>query len=215
LAVVGEPTRLRVVTAHKGNLWLKLQTRGKSAHGARPELGHNAVYDMARAVVLLQTTYAESLRKQRHPLLGQPTISVGSMAGGTQPNIVPDSCVAFADRRTLPGEAEGSVCRQLRRLLRAHGLRVAIADSKVGTCLPLETDPDLPLVRQLTACAGQQAPAGVDFFCDAGVLAQGGIPSVVFGPGDIAQAHTAHEWVSVRALERATLILTRFLRSLP
>jgi len=215
LAVVGEPTRLRVVTAHKGNLWLKLQTRGKSAHGARPDLGHNAIHDMARAVALLQTAYAKSLRNRRHPLLGRPTISVGSIAGGTQPNIVPDSCVAFADRRTLPGETERSVCRELRALLRAHGLRVAIADSKVGPCLPLETDPGLPAVRLLMACAGQTAPAGVDFFCDAGVLAQAGIPSVVFGPGDIAQAHTANEWVSLRAVERATLILTRFLRSLP
>ncbi|MBI4323969.1 MAG: M20/M25/M40 family metallo-hydrolase, partial [Chloroflexi bacterium] len=59
------------------------------------------------------------------------------------------------------------------------------------------------------------APVGVDFFCDASILAHGGIPSVVFGPGDIAQAHTADEWISVRALERATLLLTRFLRSLP
>jgi acetylornithine deacetylase/succinyl-diaminopimelate desuccinylase-like protein len=215
LAVVGEPTRLRVVTAHKGNLWLKLQTRGKSAHGARPELGHNAVHDMARAVVLLQTTYAKALLLRRHPLLGQPTISVGSIAGGTQPNIVPDSCLAFADRRTLPGETERSVCQELRALLRSHGLRVAIADSKTAPCLPLETDPGLAPVRVLMACAGQTAPAGVDFFCDAGVLAQAGVPSVVFGPGDIAQAHTANEWVSLRAVERATRILTRFLGGLP
>lgn len=215
LAVVGEPTRLRVVTAHKGSLWLKLQTRGKSAHGARPELGRNAVYGMARAVVLLQTSYAKSLRQQRHPLLGQPTVSVGSMAGGTQPNIVPDACIAFADRRTLPGETERGVCGELQALLRAHGLRVAIADSKVAPCLPMETAPGLPLVRQFMASARQTTPAGVDFFCDAGVLAQGGIPSVVFGPGDIAQAHTAREWVSLRAVERAALILTRFLRSLP
>jgi acetylornithine deacetylase len=65
------------------------------------------------------------------------------------------------------------------------------------------------------ACAGQTAPVGVNFFCDASVLAQAGIPSVVFGPGDIAQAHTADEWLSLRSLERATAILTRFLESLP
>jgi acetylornithine deacetylase len=64
-------------------------------------------------------------------------------------------------------------------------------------------------------CAGQRAPAGVHYFCDAAVLSRAGIPSVVFGPGDIAQAHTADEWIAVRQVERATAVLTRFLRSLP
>jgi acetylornithine deacetylase/succinyl-diaminopimelate desuccinylase-like protein len=66
-----------------------------------------------------------------------------------------------------------------------------------------------------TSDLGQKEGVGVDFFCDAAVLAQGGIPSVVFGPGDIAQAHTSDEWISVESLEAATDILERFLRSLP
>src|SRR5437667_352318 len=69
LAIVGEPTRLQVVTAHKGSLWLELETRGKSAHGSRPDLGRNAVHEMARIVDLLQTKYAKQLRRRRHPLL--------------------------------------------------------------------------------------------------------------------------------------------------
>ena len=73
----------------------------------------------------------------------------------------------------------------------------------------------LPLVRQFLRLTGQARPRGVDFFCDASVLAHAGVASVVFGPGDIAQAHTANEWISVRALEMAPQILTRFLRSLP
>src|SRR5690349_4459105 len=81
LAIVGEPTRLKVVTAHKGVLWLRLETRGKAAHGARPELGRNAVHAMARIVDLLETRYAARLRRRRHPLLGQPTINVGSING--------------------------------------------------------------------------------------------------------------------------------------
>jgi acetylornithine deacetylase/succinyl-diaminopimelate desuccinylase-like protein len=215
LAVVGEPTRARVVTAHKGDLWLRIETRGKSAHGANPERGRNAVHAMARVVHLLETVYARSLRRRRHPLLGRATISVGSIQGGTQPNIVPDRCAIYADRRTLPGETEGSVRRELRALLRQHGLAATMCDTKAAPCVALETDPCRPLVRQFMACAGQTAPVGVNFFCDASVLAEAGIPSVVFGPGDIAQAHTADEWLSLRSLERATAILTRFLESLP
>ena len=215
LAIVGEPTRLKVVTAHKGDVWLRLTTQGKSAHGARPELGRNAVHAMARIVDLLETQYAATLRRRKHPLLGHPTINVGAIKGGTQANIVPAQCEILIDRRTLPGETEATVRREINEFLRQNRLQAGMADAKGFPCLPLETDFQWPLVQQFLSCAGQKAPVGVDFFCDASILAQGGIPSVVFGPGDIAQAHTADEWISVRALERATLLLTRFLRSLP
>ncbi|HZQ47992.1 MAG TPA: M20/M25/M40 family metallo-hydrolase, partial [Verrucomicrobiae bacterium] len=86
---------------------------------------------------------------------------------------------------------------------------------KAAPCLPLETDAKLPLVRQFMCNVGQTKPVGVDYFCDASVLAHGGIPSIVFGPGDIAQAHTADEWISLSALERGREILVNFLSSLP
>ena len=92
LAIVGEPTRLQVVTAHKGSLWLELETRGKAAHGATPQFGKNAIHEMARIVDVLETDYAAQLRKRRHPLLGAATVNVGTISGGAQPNIVPDSC---------------------------------------------------------------------------------------------------------------------------
>jgi acetylornithine deacetylase/succinyl-diaminopimelate desuccinylase-like protein len=215
LAIVGEPTGLRIVTAHKGSLWLGLTTRGKSAHGARPDLGRNAVHEMAQVVCLLQTDYARALRRRRHPLLGHATVNVGVIAGGTQPNIVPDACRISVDRRTLPGETEKSVRAEMAALFRRRKLRVKIADQKPAACWPLETDPGLPLVRQFFRVAGQKKPAGVDYFCDASVLARAGIPSVVFGPGDIAQAHTADEWIARRSLAAATALLTKFLRSLP
>jgi acetylornithine deacetylase/succinyl-diaminopimelate desuccinylase-like protein len=79
----------------------------------------------------------------------------------------------------------------------------------------METSPKLPLVRQFMRNAGQARAAGVDYFCDASVLARGGIPSIVFGPGDIAQAHTADEWISVASLERGRAMLVNFLTSLP
>ncbi|MBC8001916.1 MAG: M20/M25/M40 family metallo-hydrolase [Opitutaceae bacterium] len=214
LAIVGEPTRLQVVTAHKGDLWLSVETRGKAAHGARPELGKNAVHEMARIVDVLETIYRRQLKKRTHPLLGHATINVGSIRGGTQPNIVPDRCEIAIDRRTLPGETEAGIRREILTLLKKHGLSAKIGNNKGADCLALETDPGLPLVQQFLKVARQNKPVGVHYFCDAAVLSAGGIPSIVFGPGDIAQAHTADEWISLTSLERGTNLLTRFLRSL-
>ena len=214
-AIVGEPTRLQVVTAHKGSLWLHLQTRGKSAHGSRPELGQNAVHEMAKVVDFLQTGYAAVLQRKGHPLLGRATVSVGAIRGGTQANIVPEQCEIWVDRRTLPGESESGVARELKQLLRKHGLSAQLLEGKLLPCEPLETNPKLPSVQQFLSVAGQRKPIGVAYFCDGAILAQGGIPSIVFGPGDIAQAHTANEWVAVRSLDNARAILREFLRSLP
>ena len=213
LAIVGEPTRLQAITAHKGSLFLRLTATGKAAHGSCPEAGRNAVHTMARVVDSLETRYAAQLRRRRHPLLGCATVSVGTISGGTQANIVPDRCESLVDRRTLPGETERGVCRELAAFLRRHSLSAKVDSKRAAPCEPLETDPKLPLVARFLACVGQRKPAGVRYFCDASVLGQGGIPSLVFGPGDIAQAHTADEWISLDSLERAKDILLRFLRS--
>jgi acetylornithine deacetylase len=215
LAIVGEPTLLKVITAHKGDLWLELETSGKAAHGSSPALGRNAILEMARIVEALETSYADHIRKRSHPLLGHATINVGQIQGGRQPNIVPDRCSIRIDRRTVPGEKDASVKRELMDYLRQSGLKARMHDTKGVPSAPLDTDPGLPLVRQFMKTAGQARPRGVNFFSDAGVLGAGGIPSVVFGPGDIAQAHTEDEWIDVRQLDRARGILATFLSSLP
>jgi acetylornithine deacetylase/succinyl-diaminopimelate desuccinylase-like protein len=196
-------------------MWLKLVTHGKAAHGARPELGRNAVHAMAQVIDLLENDYARELRKRRHSLLGSPTISVGMVHGGTQPNIVPDHCEIQIDRRTIPGEKDSEVRREILEFLKKRGSNVEMLSSKEHACVPMATDLQLPLVQQLMRFTKQQGALGVDFFCDAAIIASGGTPSVVFGPGNIAQAHTSDEWISIRSLNGATQILTRFLRSLP
>lgn len=215
LAIVGEPTRLGVVTAHKGNVWLRLTTAGKAAHGATPQLGRNAVHAMVPVVNLLETDYRAELARRSHPLLGVPTVNVGSIHGGAQPNIVPDACVIEVDRRTLPGETEAGVLREITALLRARKLKAGMESLKSAPCPALETDPNQPLVREFLHAAGQKRPLAAHFFCDAAVLAGGGIPSVVFGPGDIAQAHTADEWVELEQVECARRLLVQFLRAQP
>lgn len=213
LAIVGEPTRLQVVTAHKGNLWLQLETLGKSAHGACPHLGRNAILEMSRIVEALETQYAAQLKKRHHPLLGNPTINVGTISGGVQPNIVPAHCNISIDRRTIPGETDALVIREIKSLLKRLGLKASFSSTKDAVCAPMETDPSLPLVRKFLEVAGQDRPTGVDYFCDASMLSRGGIPSIVFGPGDIAQAHTDDEWISCDSLERGCRMLVKFLES--
>lgn len=215
LAIVGEPTKLQVFTAHKGSLWLELSTRGRAAHGATPHLGKNAVHEMARIVDALETDYAAQLKQRKHKLLGAGTVNVGKISGGTQPNIVPDACVISIDRRTLPGETEASVRREINALLWAKKLSTKISSTKLAPALALETNVKLPLVRQFLRSVNQTQPLGADYFCDAAVLSAVGIPSIVFGPGDIAQAHTMDEWISLAQLERAKDSLVRFLNSLP
>ena len=215
LALVGEPTRCRVVTAHKGDLWLRLSTRGKAAHGARPELGRNAVHTMTKCIDTIETEYAQNLGKRRHPVLGHPTINTGIVRGGSQPNIVPDVCEADLDRRTLPGESFTTISREIGEVLKKRGLKARLTNVKGYTCPAMETDPTLPMVQQLMRTVRQTKPLGVDYYCDAANIAATGVPAIVWGPGDIAQAHTADEWISIRQLERGMDVLTRFLLSLP
>jgi len=215
LAIVGEPTELQLVTAHKGDLWLRFETRGKSAHGARPELGENAVHEMSKVVCALEQDYADLLRKRKNKVLGSPTISVGVIAGGAQANIVPDQCLMLADRRTIPGETETMVKREILTLLKSKNIKVRFHNSKNAPCLPMETGLDHPWVKKMLGILDQKDGHGVDYFCDASVLFHAGIPSVVFGPGNIAQAHTSDEWIEISQLEKGVQILRRFMAELP
>ena len=214
LAIVGEPTRLQGITAHKGTVWLQLETRGRSAHGSTPHLGRNAILEMAQVVEILETRYASQLLRKKHKLLGTATVNVGTINGGRQPNIVPDSCTIRIDRRTIPGETEAGIIRDIKSLLAKQKLSVRISNPKLAPSPALETNYQLPLVGSFLQTIGQKRPIGVNYFCDAAVLSAAGIPSIVFGPGDIAQAHTADEWISLASLEKGKNLLLKFLKSL-
>jgi acetylornithine deacetylase/succinyl-diaminopimelate desuccinylase-like protein len=217
LAIVGEPTRLRVITAHKGVVWHELQTTGRAAHGSHPELGINAVEAMSQIVLALLGKYAARLSARKHPLLGPGTINVGAIQGGTQANIVPAQCRCLIDRRTLPGETDASVAAEILKIVRSLKLQERFTSRNIqsGPCFPLQTDPKLPIVNKLLRAARQTETVTADYFSDAGVLSAADVPSVLFGPGDIAQAHTPGEWIEIAQLERAKNVLVKFLCQLP
>jgi acetylornithine deacetylase/succinyl-diaminopimelate desuccinylase-like protein len=171
---------------------------------------------MARITEALLTEYADELRKRTHPLLGHPSINIGTIKGGSQTNVVPERCSIEIDRRTLPGETEQSVYEEINRILDKRKLKVVNPRESRGVpCPPLETNPELPVVLQFLKAAKRRKPKGVDYFTDASPIAMGGTPAIVFGPGDIAQAHSADEWIDLNQLDQATAIVLRFLQDQP
>ena len=216
LAIVGEPTGLEVVSSHKGSLWIQLETTGKAAHGSTPEKGVNAIEKMHKAMNLLLGEYQKSLHSKSDPLLGRPTLSLGTIKGGDQPNIVPSRCQLELDRRTIPGESPESVMEDLHALFGVLGQSApTIKISRTVPCPPLRTNPELPFAKLLLKCANQKQMKGVPYFTDASPLSMGGTPALVFGPGDIEQAHAEKEWIDIEELEKAHSIVLNFLKSLP
>lgn len=201
-AVVGEPTRLNVVTACKGVVRWKITSKGKAAHSSRPNEGHNAIYDMADLISIIKEDLIPKFRNKKHPLLGIPSLSVGCIKGGIAVNIIPDMCEIEVDRRLLPGETEESAENEILNLIEYLGKtkKYNIKISEPTTfAIPVDTDKKQAIVQAaLLSCEkimGNSVIKGVDFGCDASSFTQMGIPSIVFGPGDILQAHTKDEFV--------------------
>ena len=159
----------------------------------------------------LRDELAPELAARRHPILGRASLNLGVLQGGRDLNIVPDFCRAGLDIRLHPGVTAREVTARLRALARAHAPRTRLRVHRTG---PSFVTPRGHAWAKALRGAGR-GWAAADWFCDANVFAAGGIPAVAFGPGDIAQAHTADEWISLKSLERGTAVLTKFLLSLP
>jgi len=209
--VIGEPTLLRRVIAHKGIVRWRIETHGLSAHGATPELGRNAVYDGARVALALED-YAQRLAKNSsHPGLGHATLNVGKIAGGHSVNIVPDKCVIELERRLLPGEDGKQTVADCEQFLRKRlGESVQFTFEEPYLIDPaMETTREAIIVESLARAQQEELGfvgevATVNYGTDGSKLSRVGIETVVCGPGDIAQAHTANEFIEVEQLELAT-----------
>lgn len=213
-AVVGEPTDLRVVVAHKGCVRGTIHTLGRAAHSSEPERGLNAIDAMADVIATLREL-SPRLGKRSHPLLNSPTFSVGVIEGGTGVNIVPERCTIQYDRRTLPGERTEDVLAELDALLDV--VRQQRPDIVIERPAPrlisegLDTPPDTEIAQiAKDACIARGldgTPLGVNYGSDASKLQhRRGIPAIVLGPGSITQAHGDNEFVPVSALQQAAHI---------
>ena len=215
-AVIAEPTELDVVVAHRGAFRWKARTTGRACHSSRPEDGVNAIYRMAHVLCALED-YAAGLadRIPPHPLCGPATLSVGIVAGGSSVNTVPDECHIEIDRRCIPGEDLSRVIPDVEEFLKD---RVDVPFEFLPPwirAMTLSDEHNGPLADRLLAViaevAGPHEKVGVPYGTHASRTAQPGVPSVVFGPGSIAQAHTEDEWIAVDQLEQAAEIYYRLI----
>jgi len=217
-AIVAEPTSLLPVVASKGVVRWKIETMGRAAHSSKPHLGINAIAHMARIIVAIEQD-ALQLSHRQHSLLGCATCNVGVIRGGVQVNFVPDRCEIEIDRRLLPGEQRAEVLAHYQSLV--DGVAAAQLEMRVVmhapmlSDLPLETDPNCAAVRSLgrvlDSLGIDSTPVGVPFGSDASKFGALGIPSIIFGPGSIDQAHAAVEYIECQQVVQAAEIYRRFL----
>jgi acetylornithine deacetylase len=207
-AIVAEFTELQLILAHKGFVWLDIETKGKAAHGSRPDLGVDAIAHMGRILVELEHLNEALLSNPAHPLLGSGSLHASLIKGGQELSSYPDHCTLSIERRTLPGETPEDVEAVLRGLVR----HLESLDPSMNIVVrrgidrsPLETPEHVDVARSIQGAAAQVLGhpakiAGVPFWTDAALLSAVGIPSLLFGPSG-AGAHSIEEWVDLASVK--------------
>lgn len=221
--VVGEPTRMRVVERHKGKVVLAFEVRGRACHSSRAPDGVNAVEHAARLIVGLCDVQA-ALRAERvdHGFAAAfATLSVGPITGGVSVNIVPDRCSFVAELRFMPGQDPEPVVERIRGLAAAleDEMRRTSEDARVAVTRAVQypalgaAPGDVPGV--VAGLAGTEAGGSADFGTEAGLYQEAlGVPVVVCGPGDMAQAHRPDEYLEIAQLDHAEAFTWALARSL-
>jgi acetylornithine deacetylase len=200
-AVVTEPTDLDVAIAHKGFQWIEIETRGRSAHGSRPDDGRDAILRMGRVLSGLESLDRQLRTRPAHPLLGTASLHGSIIAGGVELSSYPDRCLLQMERRTLPGESPGAGLQEAEAIL--DRLRNDDPEFEGDARLmcgqapyEIERTHVLPtsLVRVALSLGCQARRVGMTYWSDAAILGAAGIPSVLFGPGG-AGLHSPEEYV--------------------
>ncbi|MBS1830206.1 MAG: M20 family metallopeptidase [Acidobacteria bacterium] len=219
-AVIAEPTELRLIRASKGLVRWNITITGKAAHSAKPHLGVSAILGMARLLLELERDN-EALNVTPHPLLGGPTWNAGQINGGTQVNIVPERCTISIDRRMIPGETPAQVLagfqQTIDRVSAAHPEMKIEMEPPMLSDFPLDTSETAGIVQQTAAVLRElglpDTPEGVPYGSDASKFGRAGVPAIIFGPGNIAHAHTPHEYLDLDQLEKAYLVYRRLIET--
>jgi acetylornithine deacetylase len=205
LAVIGEPSRLRLVDTHKGGLIGWAHVRGIPGHSSQPDRYVNAVMVAAELIAFVNRLRAELREGPAWPALDPPysTIQVTQIAGGTAGNIVPEACDFFWEMRTIPGvDAHALLARiqafadELAAGMRAIDPRAGIELELVAEIPPLAPNPDAAIERELLVRLGQPEAAAKPSGTEAGVFQRAGIPAIVLGPGETAQSHQPDEFIA-------------------
>jgi acetylornithine deacetylase len=217
-AVVTEPTDLVVAIGHKGFSWIEVTTKGRAAHGSRPQEGRDAILRMGRVLSRLEQLDRTLQARLAHPVLGTPSLHGSLIAGGRELSTYPDSCMLQMERRTISGEPTNVALTEIEEILAA--LRLEDSDFQGDARLmfnrpPYETPAghELPQLLESAVLSVGHTPnrAGMTYWTDAAILGHAGIPSVIFGPGGEGY-HGLEEYVRVNevlACREALAILAR------
>lgn len=217
VCLVSEPTLLDVVVAHRGIVRWRCHVHGRAAHSSQPDKGENAIYKMMGVVRAFQRYHQEiTPTLPGHHLCGQPTLCVSTIAGGVSVNTVPGSCTVELDRRLVPGELPEVAYDAILKYVAEQNPGVTGIEHE-PPYRAIQGLPDInngPLAEALLGAVREVAPQaskiGVPYGTDASVISTTGVPTVVFGPGSIEQAHTADEWLAVDELQKASEAFYRF-----
>jgi acetylornithine deacetylase len=213
--VIGEPTELHVVRAHKGMLRLKLTFTGRAAHSGYPHLGRSAIEPAARAITAL-TALRRRLENERlpnadvFPAVPFAALNVGTVSGGVAANVIPDRCEIQLGIRLLPGMTVEAITNRVVAAVQDEG-KDALTVEAVSESPPMMLDSGAPIVRALCETAGERTPGSVMFASDAGWLQSVGFDCVLFGPGSIEVAHRANEFIPADQFRRAGETLDRLI----
>lgn len=217
-ALIAEPTELAISIAHRGFVWLELETFGVAAHGSRPHLGVDAIVKMGAALVALENLDRSLRARPTHDLLGSGSLHASIISGGEEISMYPAHCKLLLERRTIPGDSLASVQAEAQALL--DKLAAADPDFKAEVKAtfarePFAIDRSHPLVRHLGRSAAARLKRdlpliGSSWWMDAALFAEQGIPTAVLGPAG-AGAHAREEWVDLDSVERCQEIYTDFI----
>ncbi len=215
-AIIGEPTELNILVAHKGFAWVDIETRGVAAHGSAWQVGVDAIAKMGKVQVGLERLQEETFMKKKHALVGPPSVHSSIIQGGRELSTYPDQCRLQLERRLIPGETREEVDEEMRRLLSSiHELDPKFDGSHEITFFrgPMEVSPDEGICRLLSNCAEEvtgERPVfvGGSGWLDTQIIWGRGTPAVAFGPVG-SGAHSAVEYVEVDSVIKAARILER------
>ena len=195
-AIAAEPTSLDLVHLTKGSLWFTIEATGKAAHSSQPQLGENAILKMANAITILNEKLNLELAKYPHPQLGNCTLNIGTISGGSRPNIVPDFCTVDVDIRLTPQlEKAGGAMALVNKVITDNQLPITV--STFANNPPMECPSEHPIIEAIQQTRSKSQLTTAPWFSDAAHLSAAGIPAIAFGPGSIDQAHTKDEFIKV------------------
>lgn len=217
-AVVTEPTRLAICPAHRGFAWADVTVAGRAAHGSRYDVGIDAITHAGLLLAELERFQRTTLVARTHPLLGHASMHAGMVQGGIGISTYPDRCTVSLERRTLPGERGADFFDELAAAMARVRAETPAFAASVTPGLVQEPN-DVPVSHAIVealagacrACGERVAIEGLSCWTDAALLTAAGIPALCYGPGDIALAHAAEEYVPVEEITRATDVLARLI----